>query len=280
MIRSTDDTPMTVAEQYASALGSTNLRMQDRRGAVDVIAAAGSLVHGDGSGGGRMTREHFDASFATALLRLRIEYDLIRGEHRIAAEQLRAAEADAKSQKDLRAKDGKPIPGPAGADGQPTTAAQRAEQILGDAEKAATAAHAMILLSMSTLRLTREMMGHFALREAKALKFNRPIAAIFSIAGQVLDVHIAPTCRFCAGRGFNGLLSKGERPTACRECKGSGMRRDAIGKSDDDRLFGSKLLMAMDALVASAERELARKRASARETKALINTAEAQAVRG
>jgi hypothetical protein len=272
MIRSTDDTPMTVAEQYASALGSTNLRMQDRRGAVDVIAAAGSLVHGDGSGGGRMTREHFDASFATALLRLRIEYDLIRGEHRMADEQMRAAEAAAKSQKDP-----KDFTGPLALGAR---ASDRAEQILEDAAKAATAAHAMILLSMSTLRLTREMMGHFALREAKALKFNRPIAAIFSIAGQVLDVHIAPTCRFCAGRGFNGLLSKGERPTACRECKGSGMRRDAIGKSDDDRLFGSKLLMAMDALVASAERELARKRASARETKALINTAEAQAVRG
>ena len=263
MIRSTDDTPMTAPERYASALGSSNLRMQERQGDLDVIIAAGCL----------------DASFAAALLRLRIEYDMIRGEHRIAENQLRAAEASAKRQKDSTGKDGKLVPGPAGADGRPTTAAQRSGRILDDAERAAHQAHAMILLSMSTLRLTKEMMGHFAIREAARFKFGRPVSHVLRLSGHVLDVHISPTCRHCAGRGFNGNLLKGEHQAPCRQCRSSGTRRDSVGQDEDDRLFASHLLMEMDALMSAAERELQQKRFLMRETKALINEAEAQAIR-
>ena len=264
MIRSTDDTPMTVLERYASALASSNLRMQERHGDLDVIIAAGCL----------------DESFAAAMVRLRIEYDMIRGEHRIADNQLRAAEANAKRQKDKMGADGKLIPGPAGADGKPTTAVQRAEKILEDAEKAAHQAHAMILLSMSTLRLAKEMMGYFALREAARHKFERPVSHILHLSGHVLDVHIDMTCRACRGRGFNGNLAKGERQAPCRPCRGLGTRRDSIGKDEHDRLFAGRLLMEMDALVAEGERQLQQKRRETMETKALITEAEAMAMRG
>lgn len=264
MIRSTDDTPMTTAERYASALGSSNLRLKDRAGDLDVVIAAGFLDNG----------------FAAALMRLRLEYDLIKGEHQLADAQLRAKEADAKRQKDQVGADGNVLPGPAGADGMPTTAAQRSKSILKDAERSACAAHAVILLTMTTLALAKEMMGHFTIREAKRQKFERPIKELFSIAGLVLDVHIAPTCRHCAGRGFNGNLQRGERQAPCRPCRGSGTRRDTMGKTDADRLFASHLLMTMDAIVAEAERQLRQKRSMVEETKALINEAEALASRG
>lgn len=263
MIRSTDDTPMTAPERYASALGSSNLRMQERQGDLDVIIAAGCL----------------DESFAAALMRVRIEYDMIRGDHRIAKEKLRASEVDAKRQKDKIGPDGKTIPGPLGADGKPTTAVQRADQIMEDAEREAYQTHAMIRLSMSTLRLTEEMMGHFAIREAACHKFDRPARHILQLANHVLDVHIDMTCRCCLGRGFNGNLAKGERQAPCRPCRGLGTRRDSIGKDDADRLFASKLLMEMDALMAEGERQLRQKRQATQETKMLITEAEAMAMR-
>ena len=264
MIRSTEDTPMTLPERYASALASSNLRMQERQGDLDVIIAAGCL----------------DQNFAAVLMRLRLEYDMIRGEHRLAENHLRNSEHEANRQKDKTGADGKVILGAAGADGKPTTAAQRSDQILEDAEKAAHAAHAMILLSMSTLRLGKEMMGHFAIREAARLKFKQPITHILRLSGHVLDVHISPTCRACQGRGFNGNLLKGERQAPCRPCRSSGSRRDAIGKDDGDRLFAGQVLMSMDALMAEGERQLQQKRHMTRETKALITSAEAQASRG
>lgn len=256
MIRSTEDTPMTLPERYASALASSNLRMQERQGDLDVIIAAGCLTQ----------------SFAAVLMRLRLEYDMMRGEHRMAENQLRASEQQAKRQKDSTS-----LVGPLALG---TSAAERSGQILEDAEKAAHAAHAMILLSMSTLRLAKEMMGHFAIREAARLKFRQPITLILRLSGHVLDVHISPTCRSCQGRGFNGNLLKGERQAPCRPCRGSGSRRDAIGESEGDRLFASQLLMEMDALMAEGERQLQQKRHMARETKALITNAEAQASRG
>jgi len=253
MIRSTEDAPLTIAERYATAFESSNLRMQARRTDLDVIIAAGCL----------------DDSFGAALLRLRVEYDLVRGEHIAAEAQLRASEAEARRQKDLVDGNGRVL----------ETAAERSANILQDAEATALTAHALILISLKSLTEVREMMGHFALREAARVKFDRPPSHVLHLSGRVLDVHISPTCRKCQGRGFTGVLQRGERQMACRVCSGSGLRWDAIGKDQPDRSFANGLLMSMSALTANSERRLAGKFRETRDTKGLILEAEAEAAR-
>lgn len=253
MTPTTDDRP-TPAERYASAMESSNLRMKERSGDLDVIIAAGCL----------------DDSFASALLRVQVEYDLIRGEHRMATLRLRQREAEAQNQKgDELDEHGNVI----------STAAERAEAITLEAEAAAATAHALIMLQLSTLRVCKEMMGAFALRMAERLKFPKPQLHVMRLAEAVLDVHVQPVCPHCLGRRFTGGFGRNERKVPCRPCKGMGTRRDQLGADDADRLFAGRLLMELSALMDRGEEQLQRKRFNTAMTKALITEAEATAIR-
>ncbi len=256
MMTSTNEDKPTPAERYASAMESSNLRMKERSGDLDVIIAAGCL----------------DDSFASALLRVQVEYDLIRGEHRAALLRVRLGEAKAKKQAgdQVDADTGFVI----------STAAERAEAILKQVEATAMTDHALIMSQLGTLRLCKEMMVEFALGEAHRLKFDKPALHVMRLSEAVLDVHVAPTCPHCQGRRFTGGFGRNERPIHCRPCKGSGSRRDQLGADDADRQFAGQLLMGLSALMDRGEEQLQRKRYRTTMTKALINEAEASASRG
>ena len=255
MMTSTNEDKPTPAERYASAMESSNLRMKERSGDLDVIIAAGCL----------------DDSFASALLRVQVEYDLIRGEHRMASLRLAQQQARAKQEDGDEVDDfGEVI----------TTAAQRSEMMMLEAEAAAGTAHALIMLQLSTLRMTKSMMTVFALTFARRLRFNKPALYITRLAESVLDVHVQPKCPHCTGRKYTGGFAKNERKINCRPCKGSGSRRDQLGADDADRMFAGRLLMELSALMDRGEEQLQRKRFNTVATKALINDAEARAARG
>jgi len=253
---STDDQPLSAVERYDIALKSSNLRMQERSGDLDVIIAAGCL----------------DDTFAATMMRLQHEYDGIRAEHRAAELRLREREALARRQKDAAGADGKVKPG--------STAAELSASILKEAEGAALTAHALILVKLTTLRAAKEMMGHFALRAAGRLKFDRDPMHILRLSGSVLDVFISPKCRACTGTGFLGEGEKGAPRSKCRPCKGTGFRREQLGKDEADRDFAGRLFMELESLMAGTGDQLQRKRHAAVATKALITGAEARASRG
>ena len=234
----TDDTRATIGERYCTATESSNLRVGERPGDIDMIIAAGLMPDG----------------LAAALFRLQVEYDGVRSEHRAAEMKMRQDEAKAKAQ-------------------QGEGASQRAEAIMAESEQSALVAHVLILTRLTALRDAKERFGAFALKEAnrrRLLKTDREVAVI---AGRVLDVWLNPTCRHCSGRGFNGATHRGEVQTLCRPCRGSGHRRDSIGKDDAERNFAGHLMMQTDAMLSEAQREIARARHQINEAKKAIAAA-------
>lgn len=252
MMISHNENKPTTAERYASAMGSSNLRMKERSGDLDVIIAAGCLKE----------------SFASALLRVQVEYDLIRGEHRAAALRLRQQLDAAKQETGDEVDDfGELV----------TTAGQRTAWMTREAEKEAITAHILIKNQLSTLRVCQEMMVPFVLEFARNVRFQKPDLHIVRLAEAVLDVHVQPMCPHCTGRRYTGGFAKNERKIACRPCKGVGTRRDQLGADDSDRMFAGRLLMELSALTDHGEEQIERKRYTTAMTKALINDAESQA---
>ena len=144
---------------------------------------------------------------------------------------------------------------------------------MAESEQSALVAHVLILTRLTNLRDAKDQFGAFALKEAnrrRLLKNDREVAAI---AGRVLDVFLNPTCRHCSGRGFNGASHRGELQTLCRPCRGSGHRRDSIGKDDAERNFAGHLMMQTDAMLSEAQREIARARHQINEAKKAIASA-------
>lgn len=237
-MRSSEENPVTMAERYSVAIESSNLRMaSNKRGAVDLIAAAGVMPN----------------RLASAVYRLRVEYDGVRAEHQRAKDNILHSEVRASRQKD----DARP---PAGTwtTVKPRSASEKAVEIRESAASAALTAHVLILAQLCCLREAKEMFGAFAILESAKGHKRRSGADVLYLAGRVLDVHLAPTCHHCAGRGFNGSLSLGEVHTKCKPCKGEGNRRDWIGKTDADRGFCAHLMMKLDALLHEAQRDFRR----------------------
>jgi hypothetical protein len=243
MIRSTEDQPLTFGERYSSAIDSSNLRLKENRGDVDIIISAG------------LVRE----SLGGTLLRLRVEYDLVRSEHQAAELELRRREQEA--------------PKETGEEGG-LSAEERTEAMLKEAHDAALTAHLMILMQLPSLRTAKEQMGHFALQQAAERRLDMAAEHVMRLAGSVLDVHISPTCRMCKGVGFNGNLARGENQKPCRPCKGSGSRRDQLGRDNAERAFAGHMLMELDALVFSVTSQMQRNAAAVREAKERIREAE------
>ena len=236
-MRSSEENPVTMGERYSLACEASNLRMSEGRGAVDLIAAAGVVPN----------------RLASAVYRLRIEYDSVRADHQHAEDVMRASAAAADRQKD----DARPPPG-TWTTVKPRAAAEKAAEIRKLADAAALTAHVVILAQISSLREAKERFGAFAMLESAKAGKRRSGADVLYLAGRVLDVHLAPNCRHCAGRGFSGALSLGEKHTLCKPCKGQGHRRDWIGKTDADRGFAAHLTMKLDALLHEAQRDMRR----------------------
>ena len=246
MIRSTDDEPMTLAERYSRAVDSSNLRMKEGPGDLDVIVSAGML----------------EDALGASLLRLRVEYDSVSSEHRAAEIAFRARDAESKRQRGDR-------------DG--LTAETRSALIMARAQRAAMTAHMLIMVRLTTLREAKEIVAAWAIRQAPRLRFHRPPEHIMALACRVLDVHVSPICRHCQGRGLNGNLQKGERQAPCRPCKGSGNRRESIGRDDADRGFASALLMELNSIEDAASKGMGRGSRAVRRAKELIRAAEVSA---
>ena len=244
-MKSTADEPMTMGERYSSAIESSNLRMKETRSDLDLIIAAATS----------------ESNLASGLMRLLVEFDLVRGDYRAAELQMRQKEAKAKRQERKGWIGGE-------------SPEDRSNRILAEAEAAALTAHVLIRSQLSSLRDVKAMFAQFATVEATRRRFMQPDGHVIRLAGQVLDVYISPTCRHCAGRGFHGSIQHGEKQTICRPCRGSGNRRDSIGKDNADRSFANHLLMTVSALVDKAEAQMSGKRRRIADWKALIQDAE------
>ena len=229
-----DDRP-TIGERYSSAMGSSHLKMTERRGDLDIIIAAGLIPDG----------------LASALFRLAHEYDGVRAEHRAAESRLRIKEFEAQGQK-------------------PT----EAEATIKQAEAEALTAHALILARLRSLERTKNLFGEFAIQEATRQRFMRPDREALILAGQVLDVWLNPNCKRCDGRGTMGGSHRGEISTVCKACKGTGHRRDQIGRDEPQRKFAGHLTMRISELLAQAQRDIQSGQKLVDEAKRLI--AEAQ----
>lgn len=219
--------PYTIAERYSGAVDSGNLKLGERRGDVDYIIAAGLIADGLGA----------------ALYRLQVEYDCVRAAHAAAENRMRSLERIAASERGEDDETGK-------------TAAQRTAEILQTAEHEATTAHVLILAQLTSLREAKTRLGDFAITQATKQRFMRPDREALIIAGQVLDVWLNPNCRHCEGRGFNGSVLRGEKVVVCRPCRGTGHRRDMIGKDDAQRRFAGLLIGELDALMHRVQREI------------------------
>lgn len=103
----------------------------------------------------------------------------------------------------------------------------------------------LILMELRSLKTAREHMGQLANEAAGRAPFMEP-AAVFKVAGRVLDVWLDDICHHCAGRGFNGGEHRGEHKTLCRPCHGSGKRRGWIGKNQAEQQVAAGMLAQMD----------------------------------
>lgn len=113
-------------------------------------------------------------------------------------------------------------------------------------------ARAFILMGLKTLHDGKQRFGAFAVGLGVQPKRNiRPHAAA-SLAGQVLDVWLDPTCHTCDGTGHTGNVYAGETRKQCDTCAGSGHRRDIIGRNPAERIFARDLLAELQRRVAAA----------------------------
>lgn len=173
-------------------------------------------------------------SLSSLLLRLHAEYDAVRAPHRQAMARAESGETS------------------------------HAESVT---------AHALILMQLRTLRSAKDAWAEFAQVEAIKQKVTDR-KAVAAVAGRVLEVALRPTCHHCDGRGFDGGAHRGDKQIVCRPCKGSGHRRDGIGKNDSERSFANHLQMRMSELLHRGQAAMRAGLAAVKEAKALISRAE------
>ena len=111
---------------------------------------------------------------------------------------------------------------------------------------------ALALSRLKTLPETKRALFRFADQQATRQRFMEPSKSVALIVGQVLDVYLNPHCSVCSGRGFNGGAHRGDKQQVCRPCRGTGHRKDAVGKSPGQALFARYLLSEMDRMLATA----------------------------
>lgn len=218
-------------ERYARATETTNLTVEERRGAVDLLIAAGWVLDGLG----------------TSLYRLRTEYDGARTEQSLAVTYLRTQMAQAR---DLERQ--------GAAEGDEALLAQAAA-LRDEAEKTALSNRLMVLIHLKTLASTKQQLGAWAIGQATRQGFMKSNAYVCELVGRALEYWLDPLCPHCDGRGFTG--SYGAPMVFCggkHGCGGTGRRRVRLGKTDADQGFGRYLLAGMDRKTESVGRQMKR----------------------
>lgn len=227
----------TVPERYGHAMDSSHLTLTpDRLGDVDVLISAGWIRDGLG----------------TALYRLMHEFDAVRGEHRLAYENLRSAEraarrvidessgqklehllslvADGVQREDLASDAAKRIKG--------------AKAELNAARITARSAKALILVQLKTLSRAKLALASYAIGQATRQRYMQDNDHVVRIAGAALSAWMDPICNACSGRGFNDGYLKPK--ILCTECSATGRQRVSLDGSDAGHAFGRFLLVQMD----------------------------------
>lgn len=213
----------TIEEQYAVAL---SYGVQSR-----LVLAAG------------LQRERT----GVLLLRLRAEYDSVRGElehaGKIAPRGLdRARVMRQEAEQFKRASN--------------WAAAEalvvEADAIQRRAPAEVMSARAVILVALTSLHDARQGLGALAVRMAANPKRGLEPDVALRLAGRVLDVWLDETCHKCDGTGRLGNRYAGDRERECTSCKGTGHRRDILGDSLKQTLFARDLLAELQRQVAAA----------------------------
>lgn len=129
------------------------------------------------------------------------------------------------------------------------------KQEIGRAD--ALTARLLVLINLKSLQSCADGVHAFALGQ-NALRSGREKVDVNRISRQVLDVMLDPTCHHCEGRGFNGGSHRGEPQVICRPCRGTGHRRDWIGKNEAERVFAAKLLALLQSRIAEVDKLMRR----------------------
>lgn len=217
------DQKPSIEEQYAVAL---SCGVQSR-----LVLAAG------------LQRE----STGLQLLRLRSEYDAVRGElelaGNIAPRGLDRAQALRKEAERLSR----------------TGLSDAAEALVFEADAIqrrtpgeVMSARAVILVSLSALRDAKQQLGALAVRMAANPRRAMDPTVALRLAGRVLDVWLDEACHKCDGTGRIGNRYAGDHERECTACKGSGHRRDILGDSPKQTLFARDLFAEVQRQVAAA----------------------------
>lgn len=213
-----------LAERYSSAIESSHLEVTLEMGDVDLLVAAG------------WTKE----SLGTALYRVMVEFDTVRGGHRLATQALREAQRQARK---------------LCATGVPELVAH-AREYLRQAEAAALTEKALMLIEMKTLPQARRALGAFAIQHATRTRYMRDDSDVLVVSGRALQAFLDPLCGACGGRGFNGGM--GDPVLLCHDCHGSGRRTAWLGHDNASHRFGRSLLCQMDLKVSHVARKMRR----------------------
>lgn len=226
----TEERP-SIGEKYTSATNSSNLRVTERRGDADMLAAAAWL----------------EDVLGALLFRLRSEFESARGGIDNAeryAETLHGAYSDllkearaARLHRKMAVAD---------------KLQAQADELKNQMKAVIVTERALALSRLKTLPEVKRALFRFADQQATRQRFMEPSRSIALLVGQVIDVYLSPNCPVCSGRGFTGGAHKGDKQQICRPCHGTGHRKDAIGKSPGQTMFGRYLLAEMDRMLASA----------------------------
>jgi len=181
------------------------------------------------------------------LLRLQSEYDAVKGDLERAGQiaPQRTAQARELTQ---RAKLAERLKDYGAAEALKALAADIRERTPDEVLSART----FILMGLKTLHDCKQRFGAFAIGLAVQPKRNIKPDTARTIAGQVLDVWLDPTCHTCDGTGMVGNAYAGEVRSQCGTCCGSGHRRDIVGRNPKERIFARDLLAELQRRVAAA----------------------------
>lgn len=113
-------------------------------------------------------------------------------------------------------------------------------------------ARAFILLGLTTLHDAKQQLGALAVRMgAKPSRALAPDVAL-RLAGRVLDVWLDEVCHKCDGTGRLGNRYVGDRERECPACKGTGHRREILGESRGQTEFARDLFAEVQRQVGAA----------------------------